>query len=250
MTAAVAAALATWLLLTPPARVGSPRRPPWAWLAAPVPLALVVVEVRWAVLAGIALATVTAGLALVRRRRRRLGASSTSARVLETCELLAGELSAGQPPAAALARAAASWPPLAEVVHAQALGADVPPALRRLAREPGAADLRLVAAAWHVAQRSGHGLGDALERCARGLRAAAASRRVVEGELASARATARLVAALPLVAHLLGSSTGADPTAFLVGTPVGLACLAGGLCFGVAGLWWIEAIAADIGPSG
>ena len=34
------------------------------------------------------------------------------------------------------------------------------------------------------------------------------------------------------------------PVAFLLGHPLGLACLAGGLLFGFTGLWWIEAIAA------
>jgi tight adherence protein B len=179
---------------------------------------------------------------------RRREYAATQAAVLEVCDLLATELAAGRPPGAALASAGETWPPLAPVVEASRLGADVPDAMRRLADErPGAADLRWVAGAWQVAQDSGHGLASALDRTASGLRARRRTRRLVDSELASARATARLVACLPLAVLLMGSGAGSDPWAFLLATPVGWLCLTLGVGLVLLGLWWIERLAHRAG---
>lgn len=259
--AALAAALAVALALRPPARRACP--PSAAEPAAPAGsrrlLALAVLPVagllvglspRLLVIAVLAGATVTVGATLWRQRRARLDADRTSGRVLETCEQLAGELGVGQPPGAALVRAAAAWPEIGPVARAFTVGADVPAAWRDLAGRPGAGDLRHLAAAWQVSHRTGQGLADAVDRVAGRLRAAQATRRVVRGELASARATARLVAGLPVVALLMGSGAGGDPLGFLLGHPAGLACLGGGLACGAAGLAWIEALARDVDRAG
>lgn len=246
--AAVGAALATWLWFRPrPVPVGAARVPhlagsPWWWCLLGV--------TAWVGVGGVALAAVAlgwGGRALLAVRARRRVAAETAARVLETCEQLAGDLAAGRPPSTALAAAARTWPVLEPVAEAGALGGDVPATMRELAAaRDGAGELRLVAAAWSVSQRTGAGLGAALDRVAATIRADAATRRVVEGELASARATARLVAALPVLVQLLGIGSGTTPWQFLFHTPLGLACLAGGLALGFAGLWWIERIADGV----
>lgn len=256
--AALAAALAVVLLLRAPSRPrgGAPgprgdgsRR---LLLVGVVPVAGVLAGLSPQLLAltVVGCAATVAGVVLWRQRRARLAADRTSARVLETCEQLAGELGVGQPPGPALTRAAAAWPDLDPVARAFEVGADVPAAWRDLARRAGAGDLRHLAAAWQVSHRTGQGLADSVDRVAERLRAAQATRRVVRGELASARATARLVAGLPVVALLMGSGAGGDPLGFLLGQPAGLACLTGGLACGAAGLAWIEALARDVDRAG
>ena len=225
------------------ARARPGRRGP-ASLLVLVPL-LVWLPPRWLVPAVVGAGALGVAWLLWLRRRERRSAQATGGRVLEACEHLASELASGQPPGAALARAADDWPVLAPVAEAFRVGSDVPAALRTVATRPGADDLRLLAAAWHVAHRTGQGLADAVDRVARQLVDARATRRVVDGELASARATARLVALLPVAALLMGSGVGGDPVGFLLRTPAGWLCLATGLAFGLAGLWWIEALARD-----
>ena len=166
--------------------------------------------------------------------------------MLAFCQLIGSELAAGQPPGLALERGAQEWPELAAVSKAFSLGADVPAAMRVAAAERGQGDLVQVAAAWQLAHRSGGGLSAAMTRVGAGLRATQATRRVVAAELASARATARLMAVLPLLAVVMGRSFGVDPLDFLFNTGAGLVCLATGLALGFAGMVWIEAIADGV----
>lgn len=199
----------------------------------------------------LALVLVAVGAALglstmVGRGRAARAAERRRAAVVEVAEALAGELRAGQPPQAALERSVDVWPELEPVAAAGRLGADVAAALRRVAGQPGADGLAEVASAWLVSGDSGAALSVALEHVAATARTRQATRHVVAAELASARATARLVALLPLAVLAMASGVGGRPWGFLLDTPAGIACLAGGVVLVLTGLWWIDRIAAAV----
>jgi tight adherence protein B len=247
MTALVVAAacLASWLAVPPPPDV--PGRPhTWRWGLPPLAGLLLVLPSRWAVVALVLAVAVAGGVALWRRRAHARGAEQTADLMAEVCDVLAAELAAGRPAETALEEAARAWSEIRSVADACRLGGDVPAAFREVSAVPGASRLRLLAAAWTVSHRTGGGLAAATHRVADAVRREQATRRVVAGELASARATARLMAGLPVLALLMGSGAGGNPWAILFGTPLGLACLAAGLALGFAGLWWIELIAREV----
>lgn len=181
-----------------------------------------------------------------RRSRRRRDLDRRRAAVVEVGEALLGELRAGQPVLVALERGREVWEPLGPVVTAAGLGADVPGALRRLAELPGAEGLREVAAAWQVSQRSGAALSRALAQVVESARSQQTAAHLVRAELASAQATARLVALLPVATLAMSAGIGAEPWTFLLSRPAGLACLALGVALVLTGLWWIDRIAAGV----
>lgn len=252
--AAACALLATVLAVAPRAaspRAAAPRRarrePAAVAALGVVSAAAVVVLDGTALVAGLLGVAALAGVGLLLRQSRRArSAERRSELVVEAGETLVGELLAGQPLVFALRRSVAVWPELEPVAAASALGADVPAAMRRLGRRPGAEAMAEVAGAWQLGHGSGAGLTRSLEQVLVTTRARQETRRRVRAELASARATARLVAVLPVLSLVAAQSIGADPWRFLLGTPPGIACLAGGLLLGFAGLWWIERIAVTV----
>jgi tight adherence protein B len=189
-------------------------------------------------------ASVGAWRMVVRGRARKV-AQQRADDVVEVCEALAGELRAGQPPLVALRRCVEVWPALEPVTTAGDLGGDVPRALRQLASLPGARGLTEVASAWQVSQGAGGTMAVALSKVAEASRQRRAARHLVASELASAMATARLVAGLPVAVLVTGAGLGGDPWGFLLRTPPGIACLAAGLLLVFAGLGWIEKIAVS-----
>jgi tight adherence protein B len=200
-------------------------------------------DVQLLVPSALAGAAVAGSLRIRSKMAARAKARRRGARLVETCDQLAAELSSGQSPPQALQHAADLWPDLTPVAAASRLGGDVPGAWRLVAELPGAGSLQALASAWQVAERSGAGLTVVLERMADALRAEDAVRREVEAALGPPRATARLLAALPAFGLLLGIGLGGDPLGFLLRTPLGVGCLTVGLAFAMTGVWWVDRLA-------
>ncbi|MGC3995661.1 MAG: type II secretion system F family protein [Propionicimonas sp.] len=259
LLAALAAALAGWLLWGPPptarlrdgtggARPGGVARLggllPVAAVGAAGVLGLLLRGVPGAAIAVAAALPVLTAVTVWRSHRRRARAETRAAGVSDACQLLAGLLRVGHVPAAALHLAARDAPVLAEAAAVQRIGGSVSPVLRARAREAGRGGLGELAVAWEVAERTGASLTATLDSLAERLSARRAVRNVVATELSASLATGRLLAVLPAVGVLLGYSFGGDPFDFLTGSVVGQVCLVLGSGLGCAGVLWTERIAA------
>ncbi|CAL9478571.1 type II secretion system F family protein [Streptomyces althioticus] len=187
-----------------------------------------------------------AGVPVLRRvRRATAGRKERDGRadaVVALCGALAGELRAGRQPGEGLSAAARDSGGLgghqAAVLAAARFGGDVPGALTAAARQPGAEGLRGLAACWRVAVDQGAGLADGLDRLEAALRAERDQRADLRAQLSGARATAVMLAGLPVVGLALGAALGADPLHVLLHTPSGTVCLAAGGVLEGLGLWW------------
>ncbi|WP_326646557.1 type II secretion system F family protein [Streptosporangium sp. NBC_01755] len=162
---------------------------------------------------------------------------------IELCQGLAAELAAGRTAGDALARAvrAAGFPDpeaLRPLVAAARDGGDVPAALLAVAPEQGGEAFRALAACWKVSVTAGAGLAVLVDRVAASLREAQTHRQDVAAQLAGPRATARLLAGLPVLGLLMAAGLGMRPLHFLFGGPAGVGCLVVGLALDACGLWW------------
>ncbi|WP_217247621.1 type II secretion system F family protein [Streptomyces sp. AC602_WCS936] len=214
----------------------------------------------WALVAGLVLAVLgdsvlpvvagAAGVPLLRRTR--LAGRASRARehrrdgVIALCGSLAGEVRAGRQPGEALLCAAHDSGGLgdgqAAVLAAARFGGDVPGALTAAARQPGVEGLRGLAACWRVAADQGAGLAAGLDRLEGALRAERDQRADLRAQLAGARATAVMLAGLPVFGLLLGAALGSDPLHVLLHTGAGLGCLLAGGVLECLGVWWVTRI--------
>ncbi|WP_233525805.1 type II secretion system F family protein [Actinomadura spongiicola] len=220
---ALCAAVAVWTFLAPPPAVHRLNRltsPP----GNPVDLLL----------------TVKARTVALRERRALPQLRRTS--VIELCDAMAAELAAGRTPDEAFTAATTTLDPR---VSKELLGIPRPPPdhLAELAARPGAEGLRLLAACWRVGAERGGTLATVLDGLATALRDEEAQRQDVSVQLAGPRATARLLAVLPLLGLAMAAALGAHPLPFLFGTLPGMACLVTGTALNLTGLYWTRRLA-------
>ncbi|MFG3550850.1 type II secretion system F family protein [Streptomyces sp. NPDC047725] len=214
----------------------------------------------WSLVAGLVLAVLgasvlpvfagAAGVPVLRRVRRAARDRGDRERrqdaVIALCGALAGEVRAGRQPGEALLSAAHDSGGLGEtpagVLAAARFGGDVPGALAAAARQPGAEGLLGLAACWRVAVDQGAGLAAGLDRLEGALRAERDQRADLRAQLAGARATAVMLAGLPVLGLLLGVALGSDPLHVLLHTGAGLGCLLAGAVLEGLGVWWVSRI--------
>ncbi|MFC6088091.1 type II secretion system F family protein [Saccharothrix lopnurensis] len=177
-------------------------------------------------------------------RRARL---RTSAALAEGLNAFVAELRTGAHPARAAACAAEdAEPPAGEVLRAiaaaSARGGDVEVALA------GFPDARHLARAWRLAAEHGVPLADVLEAVRRDLDRRATFTRQVQARMAGPRASAAVLAGLPLFGVLLGELSGAGPLAVLIGTGAGQVLLVVGALLICAGLRWSGRLTRQVIP--
>jgi tight adherence protein B len=191
-----------------------------------------------------ALAAGCAGLA-VRALRRRRWAAEADGRLLALAEalgVLAAELEAGRSLVAAAGAAVRACPDRGTAAAlARALSAD-------RAVEAGPAELERVRAAVRLSARTGCSLAAVVRALEDDLRADHRRRQDVRTATAGPRASAVVLAGLPVLGLLMGSGVGARPWAVLTTTAAGQVLLAAGVVLEVAGIAWTGRLTARAAP--
>jgi tight adherence protein B len=198
------------------------------------------------VFAAVVFAT-TAGLRY--RRRRRSRRAMDESRELETAiDVLVGELRIGAHPAQAFAVAADETAgPVAQSCRAVAararLGADVTAGLNGVAEASTLpAQWNRLAVCWQLASQHGLAMSTLMRAAQRDIAERQRFSRQMTSAMAGARATAAILAGLPVLSVVLGQLIGADPVAFLLAGHAGGWLLVVGVTLVCSGLLWSDRI--------
>lgn len=164
------------------------------------------------------------------------------------CQALVAELQAGAPPTAALLNAGEQYPVAPQAMAAARLNSPIAPALRADGEAARAIALIGLASCWEVAAESGAGLVAGIRQVATIAAAEDQVHQDLEQELATPRATGRVLMLLPLVGLGLGELMGASPVYWLTTTGIGRVIIVLGLLLMAAGWWWTKRIMAAALP--
>ncbi|MGH3830993.1 MAG: type II secretion system F family protein, partial [Pseudonocardiaceae bacterium] len=206
-----------------------------------------------------------------RAGRDRRAAATAATGLSDALGVLVAELRAGAHPGDAV-RAAAdadsapdappdtspSMPPntstelaraLAAVAGAATLGGDVPAALRSVGPAPLRSWLGRLADAWSLADRYGIPLADLCDAVRSDTEHRVRFAAEVQARLAGPRATASVLAGLPLLGLALGHALGAAPLRVLGATMVGQVLLVVGTALACAGVRWSAHLVSGAVPA-
>jgi tight adherence protein B len=200
-----------------------------AWWSIPAPVPRGVLRARGAEPAEV--------IQVLQRRRLRRSTTSQARTIGSLTAALASGLRSGQTPDQALQAVLCGW--VGPLPGRYVPGADVVTLLERWSQVPGWGGLAAVAICWRVADSTGAGLADALDRVGQAMGHEHEVATEVDGQLASVRATASVLATLPAVAAAMGHLLGARPVEVLFGSVIGAVCLAVGTALALAGWWWL-----------
>jgi tight adherence protein B len=221
-------------------------RRPAAAAAVPAVLGVSVSAPPALLLAGV----IVGGAAAVWRRRRRLECRrrSEGRAMASALEVLVGELRVGAHPVRAFTVAAAESPGLVglslqRVAARTRLGADVPAGLRAVAQDSAVpAYWRRLAVFWELAAQRGLAMSVLMQAAHHDIVDRQRFTDRLRAALAGARATAVILAALPVLGVLLGQLIGANPVRFLLGGGLGGVLLVVGVGLIACGLAWADRI--------
>jgi tight adherence protein B len=245
----LATALLVWPQLKPLRRLRPAGKkeivvPRWLWLIAAVTVTYLAAGVG-GLIAGAVLGAVIHRIIKQGKRNRALRAATEA--LSDGLGGVVDELRAGAHPAAAAESAARDTPaPADEVLRSAAatarLGGDVERTLRDLRQPLIGTAVDQLARAWHVSAKHGVALADVLDATRRDLDQRAAFARQVHARMAGPRASAAVLAGLPVFGVLLGELSGARPLHTLVATTAGQVLLVLGAVLLAGGLWWTKRI--------
>lgn len=157
------------------------------------------------------------------------------------------EVRAGSSPTVALQLALQPFPQLCpRTQQVLSTDGDVAAALRLDAAASRQREWAALAAVWELTDRRGVSMVAVADRLAEHGRQLAAARRLLNAELAEARATVRVLAMLPVIGLALGTVLGANPVRWLVASSAGHIVVAVAVGFEVLGWLWVRALVRSV----